>query len=156
MARNIVHVVLQDDVENLGRAGDLVRVKPGYARNYLLPRGLAAIATRGNVAQIEHAKQVALKRAAKLSADAQTRAAELGKVRVEITANAGETGKLFGSVGAKDIAAALEAKGVEVDRKRIVLDEPIKELGEHSVGIKLGYDVTATIKVTVVAETPPA
>lgn len=151
MAKQTVQVVLQDDVENLGRAGELVRVKPGYARNYLLPRGLAAVATRGSVAQIEHAKAVAKKRAAKLSADAQTRAAALSDVSVEIAANAGDSGKLFGSVGAKDIAAALEAKGFAVDKKRILLDEPIKDVGEHQVAIKLGYEVTATIKVVVTA-----
>lgn len=151
MAKTTIQIVLQDDVEHLGRCGELVRVKPGYARNYLLPRGLAAVATRGSVAQIEHARAVALKRAAKLSADAQSAAAKLSTVTVEITAKAGESGKLFGSVGAKDIAAALEAKGVEVDRKKIALDEPIKDLGEHDVTIKLGYEVTATIKVTVVA-----
>ncbi|MEZ4337259.1 MAG: 50S ribosomal protein L9 [Sandaracinaceae bacterium] len=151
MAKHTVQVVLQDDVENLGRAGELVRVKPGYARNYLLPRGLAAMATRGSVAQIEHAKAVALKRAAKLSADAQTRAGALANVTVEIAAHAGDSGKLFGSVGTKDIAAALQAKGFEVDKKRIQLDEPIKEVGEHQVAIKLGYEVSATIKVNVVA-----
>ena len=151
MAKTTMHVVLQDDVENLGRAGELVRVKPGYARNYLLPRGLAAVATRGNVAQIEHAKAVALKRAAKLSADAKSRAAALEGTRVEISAKAGDSGKLFGSVGAKDIAVALEAKGIEIDRKRIVLDEPIKDVGEHDVVIKLGHDAAATLKVNVVA-----
>lgn len=151
MARTTVQVVLQDDVEHLGRCGELVRVKPGYARNYLLPRGLAAVATRGNVAQIEHQKKLALKRAAKLSASAQQRAAELEAVSVEVSAQAGANGKLFGSVGTRDIAAALEAKGVEIDRKKIKLAEPIKELGEHEVSVKLGYDVSATIKVSVVA-----
>lgn len=151
MAKQQIEVVLQDDVENLGRCGEVVRVKPGYARNYLLPRGLAATATRASVRQIEHQKKVAAKRAEKLSADASAQAARLAAVSVEIGAQAGETGKLFGSVGARDIAAALEAKGVEIDRKRILLDEPIKELGEHEVAIKVGYEVNATIKVNVVA-----
>lgn len=151
MAKQTVQVVLRDDVENLGHSGELVRVKPGYARNYLLPRGLAAIATHGNVAQIEHEKEMALKRAKKLRASAEDRASELGKVSVEISAQAGENEKLFGSVGAKDIAEALEAQGVEVDRKKIQLAEPIKELGEYDVPIKLGYEVSAAIKVKVVA-----
>ncbi|MEC7519424.1 MAG: 50S ribosomal protein L9 [Myxococcota bacterium] len=146
-----MQVVLRDDVENLGRSGELVRVKPGYARNYLLPRGLAAIATHGNVAQIEHEKKAAVARAKKLRASAEERAAELSKVSVEISAQAGENQKLFGSVGSKDIAEALTAKGVEVDRKKIQLDEPIKELGDYDIAIKLGYEVSATIKVKVVA-----
>ncbi|MGE0787755.1 MAG: 50S ribosomal protein L9 [Sandaracinaceae bacterium] len=147
-----MQVILRDDVENLGRSGELVKVKPGYARNYLLPRGLAAMATRGNVAQIEHEKQVAKARAVKLKATAEQQAGQLSSVSVTISAKAGENDKLFGSVGAKDIASALAANGVEVDRKKIVLDEPIKELGEHEVQIKLGYEVTGIIKVTVVAE----
>ena len=151
MAKQTVQVVLRDDVENLGRSGELVRVKPGYARNYLIPRGLAAVATHGNVARIEHEKEQALKRAKKMRATADERAAELSKVRVEIAAQAGENQKLFGSVGTKDIAEALAAKGVEVDRKKIQLDEPIKELGSYEVQIKLGYEVNATIKVEVVA-----
>lgn len=146
-----MQVVLRDDVENLGRSGDLVRVKPGYARNYLIPRGLASPATHGNVAKIEHEKRVAVARAAKLRQEAQGRAAGLAAVTVEIAAQAGDNNKLFGSVGARDIAQALAAKGVEVDRKKILLAEPIKELGEHEVPIKLGYDVQATVKVRVVA-----
>jgi large subunit ribosomal protein L9 len=144
-------VVLRDDIENLGRTGDVVRVKPGYARNYLVPRGYAAFATRGNVAQIEHEKKVALARAAKQRAEAQGRASELSAVTLEIAAQAGENQKLFGSVGTRDIANALAQKGFEVDRKKIVLEEPIKELGEYEVPIKLGYEVQATIKVRVVA-----
>lgn len=151
MASQLVQVVLRDDIENLGRSGDLVRVKPGYARNYLVPRGLAAFATRGNVAQIEHEKRVALALAAKQRAAAEARAAELSALTVEIAAQAGETEKLFGSVGTRDIAQALAKKGFEVDRKKILLDEPIKELGEHEVTIKLGSEVQATIKVRVVA-----
>lgn len=151
MARQTVTVVLRDDVENLGRSGEVVRVKPGYARNYLVPRGFASLATHGNVAQIEHEKKAAIARAAKLRAGAQGRAAELSAVTVEISAQAGDNDKLFGSVGTRDIAQALGKKGIEVDRKKIVLDEPIKDLGEHEVNIKLGYEVNATIKVRVVA-----
>lgn len=151
MARQTVTVVLRDDIEKLGRSGDVVRVKPGYARNYLVPRGFASLATHGNVAQIEHEKKAAIARAAKLRAGAQGRAAELSAVTVEISAQAGDNERLFGSVGTRDIAQALAKKGIEVDRKKIVLDEPIKDLGEHEVNIKLGYEVNATIKVRVVA-----
>lgn len=149
MANN-VQVVLRDDVENLGRSGELVKVKPGYARNYLIPRGLAAPATRANIAQVEHERKAALARAAKLKKSAQDRASQLDGLVVQIAAQAGENDKLFGSVGAKDIAEAIEAKGKEVDRKKIVLDEPIKDLGDHMVKIKLGHDVVATVKVSVV------
>lgn len=151
MARQTMQVVLRDDVENLGRSGEVVRVKPGYARNYLIPRGLAAAATHGNVAQIEHEKKVAVAHATKLRASAQSRAGELSAVEVEIAAQAGDNQKLFGSVGSRDIAQALAAKGVDIDRKKIVLAEPIKELGEYDVPIKLGYEVQATVKVRVVA-----
>ncbi len=151
MARQTVQVVLRDDVENLGRSGELVRVKPGYARNYLLPRGLAAVATHGNVAQIEHEKKVAIARASKLRQAAQGRASELASVTVEIAAQAGENQKLFGSVGPRDIAQALAQKGFEVDRRKVALAEPIKELGEYDVPVKLGYEVNATVKVRVVA-----
>lgn len=151
MAQKAVQVVLRDDVENLGRSGDLVKVKPGYARNFLIPRGLAAVATHGNIAQIEHEKKAALARGAKLRASAQGRASELSAVAVEIAAQAGDNKKLFGSVGSRDIAQALAAKGFEVDRKKIVLAEPIKELGEYDVPVKLGYEVQATVKVRVVA-----
>ena len=151
MSSTTIEIVLQDDVEHLGRCGDVVRVKPGYARNYLLPRGLAVRATRGSVAQIEHHKAAALKRAAKINAAAQASAGQLSEVEVEITAQAGETGKLFGSVGVRDIAAALQAAGHDIDRKKIKLQEPLKELGDHDVTIKLGFEVSATIKVKIVA-----
>jgi large subunit ribosomal protein L9 len=145
-----IQVILKDDVENLGRSGELVRVRPGYARNYLIPRGLAAPATRANIAQVEHEKQVAQARAAKQRADAEAIAKRLADITVEIPVQAGEGDKLFGSVGAKDIAEALARKGQAVDRKKIVLPENIKTLGEHTVTIKLGYGLTATIRVNVV------
>jgi large subunit ribosomal protein L9 len=149
MAANI-QVVLKDDVEKLGKSGEIVKVKPGYARNYLLPRGLAAPATRGNVAQVEHEQKVATARAAKLRGDAEAVAKRLDGVTVEIKVQAGDGDRLFGSVGTKDIADALKSKGHEVDRKKIQLAEPIKFAGEHSVVVKFGYDVGATIKVNVV------
>jgi large subunit ribosomal protein L9 len=145
-----IQVVLKDDVEKLGKSGEIVKVKPGYARNYLLPRGLAAPATRGNVAQVEHEKKVALARAAKLRGDAEAVAKRIDGITVEITMQAGDGDRLFGSVGTKDIAEALKAKGHEIDRKKIQLPEPIKLVGEHTVTVKLGYEVAATVKVNVV------
>lgn len=148
MATNI-QVVLKDDVENLGKSGDLVRVKPGFARNFLFPRGLAAIATRANVTQIEHEKKVALARAAKARGDLEGVKKTLEGITIELTMQAGEGDKLFGSVGTKDLADALEKRGQKVDKRKIVLAEPIKTLGDHTVTVKLGYDVTASIKVAV-------
>lgn len=148
MATNI-QVVLKDDVVNLGKSGELVRVKPGYARNYLIPRGLAAVATRSNIAQVEHEKKVAIARAAKLKGDAEAIAKRLEGVVVEIAVQVGEEGKLFGSVGTKDIAEALKKKGHDVDRKRIQLHEPIKTIGERELEVRFGYDVATKIKVVV-------
>jgi large subunit ribosomal protein L9 len=144
-----IQVVLKDDVDNLGSSGEVVRVRPGYARNFLLPRGLAAVATRSNIAQVEHEKQVATARSAKLRTDAQAVAKRLEGTAIEISMQAGEGDKLFGSVGTKDVADALAKKGHTVDRKKIVMPEAIKTLGEHTVGVKLGYDVTANVKVVV-------
>ncbi len=148
MASNI-QVVLRDDVENVGKSGDIVKVKPGFARNYLLPRGLAAPATRGNVAQVEHEKKAAIARAAKLRGDAEAVAKRLEGVVIEIAMQAGEDDRLFGSVGTRDIAEGLRAKGHEVDRKRVHLPEPIKAIGEFDVAIRFGYEVSTTIKVVV-------
>lgn len=138
--------------EKLGNSGEIVKVKPGYARNYLLPRGLAVVATRGNIVQVEHEKKVAISRAAKQKADAGAIAKTLEGVAVEIAVQVGEGDKLFGSVGVKDIADALEKKGQTIDRKKILLAEPIKALGEYTVTVKLGHEVTGTVKVTVVKQ----
>ena len=148
MASNI-QVVLKDDVENLGKSGDLVKVKPGYARNFLMPRGLAALATRANIAEVEHHKRAAIARAAKLKGDASALAKVLEGLTLELTVQVGEGDKMFGSIGAKDVAEALEAKGHKIDRKKIALAEPIKTLGEHAVPVKLGYEVTGSVKVVV-------
>lgn len=145
-----IQVVLKDDVDNLGKSGDLVRVRPGYARNYLIPRNLAAAATRANISQVEHEKKVATTRAAKLRGDAEAVAKRLSDVKLELSVQAGEGDKLFGSIGTKDIAEALEKKGQKIDRKKIVMADNIKTLGEHTVQIKLGYEVMATVKVNVV------
>jgi large subunit ribosomal protein L9 len=151
MAKNTIQVVLKDDVEHLGSSGELVRVKPGYARNYLIPQGLAVMATRGNIAQIEHEQKLALARAAKARAEAEGMAAALEGFEISIPAQAGEGGKLFGSVTARDIADAMAGKAMVVDRKRLQLDEPIKELGHYDIPVKFAAEVSATIKVHVVA-----
>ena len=145
-------IVLRDDVENLGLKGDVVDVADGYARNYLVPRGLAMKATKGVVAQAEAMRR---NRAAKEARDveaAQTQAAQLEGARIEIPARAGEGGKLFGSVTATDVADAIQAqRGIEVDRRRVGLDEPVKELSEVDVVVKLHSDVAVTVTVVVVA-----
>ncbi len=145
-----VHVVLQADVLNLGKSGDLVRVRPGYARNFLIPRGLAAPATAGNVARIEELRRQALARAAKELTAAQELGKKLESVSVKIARAVGEENKMYGSVTSKDIEEAFRAIGVEVDRKRIQLDDPIKVLGLSEVPIKLHHDVVAKLRVEVV------
>lgn len=146
----MIHVVLQTDVQNLGKSGDLVRVRPGYARNYLIPRSLAAPATAGNVARTEDLRRQALARAAKELTAAQETAKKLESVSVKIARAVGEENKMYGSVTSKDVEEAFRAIGVEVDRKRIHLDEPIKQLGLAEVPIKLHHDVTAKLRVEVV------
>jgi large subunit ribosomal protein L9 len=145
-----VQVVLKEDVANLGKTGELVRVKPGYARNYLLPRGLAAVATRGNIEAIEHEQKAAIAHAAKLRSAAEAEAAKLGSLSVTVTKQVGEGEKIYGSVTTKDIAEELKKQGVTVDKKKIVIPHPIKQLGDHEVQIKLAPQVAATVKVTVV------
>lgn len=147
-----VQVILRDDVDNLGETGDLVRVRPGYARNFLIPRGMAVLATRGNIAQIEHEKKLALARAEDLAKEAKAVAGGIEGTKVQISKQAGEEGKLFGSVTAPEIAQALAEQGVEVDRKKIVMpDEPIKQVGTYELAVKLRGSVSAGFTVEVVA-----
>ncbi len=145
-------VILKEDVKNLGRMGDMVNVKTGYARNYLFPQGLAIEASEKNVRQVEALKKQLALRAIKQKEDALLAAGRLNEMALTFKAKAGEEGKLFGSVTAMDIEEAIKAQGVAVDRKKIVLDEPIKRLGEYTVNIKLYHDVTAAVKVVVEAE----
>src|ERR1700742_2441851 len=145
-----IHVVLQQDVQNLGKSGDLVRVRPGYARNFLIPRGLAAPATAGNVARIEELRQKARARAAKDLAAAQELAKKLESVSVKIARAVGEENKMYGSVTSKDVEEAFAAAGIEIDRKKITLADPIKTLGLSEVPIKLHHDVTANLRVEAV------
>jgi large subunit ribosomal protein L9 len=150
-------VILQQDVENLGTIGDVVKVKSGYARNYLLPRGLALKADAKNLAVLEHRKRALAAKRAKVQKANQAEAQRLSSLSLSIAARAGEEEKLFGSVTNLDIQKALAAQGFEVDRKKIHLDSPIKTLGEHVATVDLGAGVRAPVKVTVVAvEAPPA
>ena len=145
-----MQVILRDDMDNLGKSGEVVNVKPGYARNYLLPRGLAIKATASDVKRVEHEKRVIAARTAKLAKDAQAEADRLSAVSVSIARAVGEEDKLYGSVTSRDIAEALAAQNVKIDSKKIHLEEPIKTLGMTEVQVKLGRGVNATIKVWVV------
>ncbi|ACG71366.1 ribosomal protein L9 [Anaeromyxobacter sp. K] len=145
-------LILREDVENLGKGGDLVDVKPGYGRNFLLPRGLAVTANPKNVKELEHQKAVAAAKAAKLKASAQAVAKRLSETPVTLKRKVGEQDKLYGSVTALDVAEALAARGVQLDRRSIVLDEPIKTVGEFEVPVKLHSEVAGKVKVTVEAE----
>ncbi len=147
-----IQVVLQQDVDKLGRSGELVRVRPGFARNYLLPRQLAVAATTSAVKRIEHEKAVALARAEKAKKEAREVAETISGVGVTIARKAGDDGRLFGSVTAKDIAAAFAAKGVVIDRRKIALAESVKSVGAFEFKVTLVSDVVATLKVEVVAK----
>jgi large subunit ribosomal protein L9 len=144
-----IQVILKEDVSNLGRSGELVSVKAGYGRNYLIPQGLAVIATQKNVSQMNHDKSVLEARAAKLRKDAEGIAARLNGTVVTITRQTGEDDKLFGSVNTRDVEEALAAAGHKIDRKKIVIKEPIKALGEHTIEVHVTRDVNAQIKVVV-------
>jgi len=146
-----IHVVLTDDLPNVGKSGELVRVRPGFARNFLIPRGLAVGATAENVSRIEHEKKVAEQRAAKTKKTAEELAGKLASVKVTITKPVGEGDRLYGSVTSRDVEEALEAQGFTIDRRRIEL-ETIKALGTYQVPIRLATAVTATIEVSVVAK----
>lgn len=147
-----VQVILKQNVDKLGSAGDLVRVRPGFARNYLLPRGLAAVATGANIKQIEHERRIALALAEKQRKVAMGTAAQVEGVRLEIAVQVGEGDRLFGSVTSRDVAQALLSRGIEVDRKKLVLPDAIKSVGEYDVTLKLGHDVSTTFKLAVVAK----
>lgn len=145
-------ILLREDIETLGGRGEIVKVKAGYARNYLLPQGLATLATKGNVKQIEQERAALLKKAAVEKATAEAQKEQMGDIALEFIRKAGEGGTLFGSVTSMDIAEALQAKGYEIDRKRISLRDAIKETGEYTVKVKLHRDVNLEVPVTVSAE----
>jgi large subunit ribosomal protein L9 len=148
----MMQVILRDDVPNLGQPGDVVRVRPGYARNFLLPRNLAVEANPKNLRAFEHEKRLALMRREAKRSEALKIKERLEQVTIRITARAGEGGKLFGSVTNIDIERALGGHGINVDRRRIVLAEPIKELGEFTVPVRIDAEVEANLKLEVAAE----
>lgn len=145
-------LILRDDVANLGKAGDLVTVKNGYGRNFLLPRALAMPATAQNMRQIEHQKAVVLSRQNKLKGEAELVAQKIANTPVTLARRVGEQDKLFGSVTSRDIAEALEKAGLTLERHAIELKEPIKSLGDHEVAVRLHSRVVAMAKVKIVAE----
>jgi len=147
-----MEVILKEDVPNLGLRGDVVKVAEGYGRNFLLPRKMAMQATAANKAVIEQMKVSAARRSASEKAQAEELATKLSPIELRFTRKSGEAGHLFGSVTSADIAAELAAKGFELDRRKIQLTDPLKTVGETTVGIRLHREVTAHIKVNVVAE----
>lgn len=147
-----VRLILREDVPNLGDAGELVSVKPGFARNYLLPQGKAIPATETNVREMEHHKRVVAEKVARERKGFEDLRKQLEASPVEVTMKAGEEGRLFGSVTVVHVAELLAGKGFELDRRRISLAEPIKQVGEHKVRVRLHRDVDAQVTVRVVAE----
>ena len=151
MARS-VNVVLQKDVDKLGKGGDVVKVSPGYARNYLVPKGFALPASEGNVARFEHIKRVAAERAAKARAEAKSLADKVNAIEISLSARAGSEGKLYGSITSKDIEIALKAKGFDIDKKKLKVDN-IRSAGTYEVTAHIAPEVNATFKVTVTGKT---
>jgi large subunit ribosomal protein L9 len=147
-----MEVILREDVPNLGATGEIVRVRPGFARNYLLPRGMAVIADRRNVRVLNHEQRLAAEKRERDRRNAESLAQRLTATRVKIHARAGEEGKLFGSVTNLDIERALSDLGLEVERRRIRLEDPIKSLGEHVVDVQLSGGVVAHLTVEVLPQ----
>ena len=147
-----MEVILKEDVEKIGDAGARVKVADGYARNFLIPQGLALRATSAAVSEIEHHMKLRAKKLAVIKEQAEAMAVELGKLRLTFTRKSGEEGKLFGSVTASDIGNAVVEKNFNIDKRKVLLDMPLKTLGEHKVKIKIHPEVTAEITVEVKAE----
>ncbi|HXI22376.1 MAG TPA: 50S ribosomal protein L9 [Pyrinomonadaceae bacterium] len=145
-------VLLREDIDNLGARGEIVRVKAGYARNYLLPRNLAVEATANNVRQIEGEKAALAKREAKERSTAELQASQLQKLTLKFERKVGEAGVLYGSVTSMDIAHELKEQGYEIDRRKIVLREPIKRFGNYNVPVRLHRDVTLELPINVLGE----
>jgi large subunit ribosomal protein L9 len=148
----MIEVILREDIKTLGRAGEMVRVKPGYARNYLLPQGLAYEATEGNKKRVAAESRVRAARDQAERSEAERLASNLSQVSLKLSGKAGEEGKLFGSITSQDIADALEQQGYQIDRRKIELDHPIKTTGTHTVSIRLHPEVHAQLGVSVVPE----
>jgi large subunit ribosomal protein L9 len=147
-----MEVILKEDVNKLGQRGDVVKVADGYGRNFLLPKKLAMEATAANKVVIEQMKQSAVRRSAKEKSEAELLVTQLNQVELSFARKVGENDHLFGSVTASEIAHALEGKGFTIDRRKLQLEEPLRQLGEFHVPIKLHREVTAHVKVTVKAE----
>ena len=147
-----MEVILREDIVNLGSRGSVVKVTPGYARNFLLPKKMAVAATESNKKIVEQERQSHLKREAKESAEATDLAKLMAAVEVTIAHKAGENDQLFGSVTSADIAAALEKQGYTIDRRKVHLEEPIKKLGDYKASVRLHREVTVEIPVHVVKE----
>jgi large subunit ribosomal protein L9 len=147
-----VKLILKEDVSGLGHAGDVVSVKPGYAKNFLVPEGKATVASEAKIREVEHLKRQIAEKVAKQLSDLKKAKKALEALDLEVKAKAGEEGKLFGSVTAAQVAELIAARGIEIDRRKVELPEPIKELGEHSVSVRLHREVTATLRLKVTAE----
>lgn len=147
-----MQVILTQDVANLGKAGELVSVRPGYGRNYLVPRGMAVSATAANVHRLEHDKRVIARRVAKERAGADAQAERINVVTLQFDRQVGEDDKMFGSVTSRDLVEQLKKAGVDIDHRQIVLEAPIKALGKYEVPVKLSAGVTANLKFFVVAK----
>jgi large subunit ribosomal protein L9 len=145
-----INVVLKQDIDNLGRGGDVVRVRPGFARNVLVPRGLAVTASAGNLSRLDELKKAAQAAAARTLADAKVQASALEQVSVKIERSVGDEGRMYGSVSGRDVEEAFAALGHVIDRKKIQLSDPIKTLGLTSVALKLHPEVVAQLKVEVI------
>ena len=146
-----MEVILKEDIVNLGKMGEVVRVRDGYARNYLLPRGLVIVADKKSLKVFEHQRRVVAGQRERVLKQVQTLGEKLSAVSLTIPVKAGEEGKLFGSVTSLHIEKALKGKGFDIERRKIHLAEPIKALGDYEVPVRLAADVTATVKVSVVA-----
>ncbi|MDP6977077.1 MAG: 50S ribosomal protein L9 [Myxococcota bacterium] len=147
-----VKVILREEVPKLGTAGDLVSVKPGYARNFLVPRGMATIATESGIKELEHHQRVIAEKLAKELKDLRATSHKLKAMTLEARRRAGEDGKLFGSVTSQNIAELIEEQGVKIDRRKIQLADAIKEIGEHTIAIKLHSEIESSVKLVVSAE----
>ncbi|MBI4526407.1 MAG: 50S ribosomal protein L9 [Deltaproteobacteria bacterium] len=147
-----MEVILKEDIAKLGQMGEVVRVRDGYARNFLLPRGMVLIANKKNLRAFEHEKQVIAAKRDRLVKQAQTLAERLSALSLVIPAKTGEEGRLFGSVTNMDIEKALREKGFEIERRKIQLADPIKTVGDYEIPVRLAIDVTATLKLAVVSE----
>ncbi|HUF43606.1 MAG TPA: 50S ribosomal protein L9 [Verrucomicrobiae bacterium] len=147
-----MEVILKEDVVNVGKIGEVVRVRDGYARNYLLPRGLVLVANKKNLKTFEHQKKIVAEQKQKVLRHAQAQSEQIAAVSLVIAMKAGEEGRLFGSVTNMQIEKALKAQGLDVDRRKIHLDAPIKTVGDYEVPIRLSADVTVPLKLSVVSD----